>query len=133
MRYLCLGYHDRKLWDGLGEPERQKLLNEMAAYERMLQQAGHAIESAVFEGTGTSATLRLGSGGVSVTDTSAADNNERLEGVMLLDARDLNHAIQLLSQFPSIRLGGRVEIRTINEMSSERRVSHEIHAADLHD
>jgi hypothetical protein len=73
---------------------------------------------------------------VSITDGPYAETKEQLGGILILEAADLNHAIQLMSKHPGVR-GGPFEIRPIEDLtrmireSEERRRSHEIHVADL--
>jgi hypothetical protein len=115
MKYLCLGYHCERLWDELSESERQALLCETFAYEDLLRENGHVVDSLALEGGNTATTLRFESGKVSITDGPFAETKEQLGGVMVLEARDLNHAIGLMSKLPCMRLGGSLEIRPINE------------------
>ena len=116
MKYLCLGYHERGAWEVISEAERKTLLEECAAYDEVLQRGGHCIEAVIIDAE-TTTTLRFESGRVAVSDPPLEDP-ARLGGVMLLEARDLNHAIQLMSRLPCMRPGGRVEIRTIKEGDS---------------
>jgi hypothetical protein len=66
-------------------------------------------------------------GKVAVTDGPYAETKEQLGGIQVLEARDLNHAIQLISQCPGVRLQcGTIEIRPAEDISelireSERR------------
>ena len=60
-------------------------------------------------------TLRCSGGKVVTTDGPYAETKEQLGGILLLEARDLNHAIQLMSNHPGVRLGGPFEIRPSEE------------------
>jgi hypothetical protein len=115
MRYLCMGYHDEKVWEGMPASERDKLLEETFAYEKILRESGHVVDTKGLQRAATAATLRFESGKVSVTDGPFTETKEQLGGVMILEAKDLNHAIQLMSQLPCMRVGGSLEIRPINE------------------
>jgi hypothetical protein len=115
MKYLCLGYHDERTWNALSEQERQALLDETLAYQDDLRQNGHYIDGKALQDARSAATLRFEKGHLSVTDGPFAETKEQLGGVMVLEATDLNHAIQLMSQLPCMRPGGAVEIRSINE------------------
>ena len=68
----------------------------------------------------TAATLRFDGGKMLVTDGPFAETKEQLGGVIVLEATDLNHAIQLMSRMPCMRVGGTLEIRPINEALSGR-------------
>lgn len=115
MKYLCLGYHDDAVWAALSEQERAALVEETLAYGRELRAGGHVLSDTALQGPAAATTLRFGNGKVRVTDGPFAETKEQLGGVMLLEAKDLNHAVQLLSKIPCMRLGGSMEIRPINE------------------
>jgi len=115
MKYLCLAYHEERLFEHLSRADRAALGEELAAYEQYLRQGGHVIDARALEPARAATTLRFASGRMSVTDGPFAETKEQLGGIMVLEAVDLNHAIQLMSQSPCMRLGGHVEIRPINE------------------
>jgi hypothetical protein len=115
MKYLCLGYHEAKTWQTMAEGERNALTDETLAYQDELRQSGRFIDGRALQPHTIAATLRFENGKVSVTDGPFAETKEQLGGVMVLEADDLNHAIQLMSQLPCMRVGGSLEIRPINE------------------
>jgi hypothetical protein len=115
MKYLCLGYHDQKTWESMSKGQRNALLDENSAYEDDLRKNGHYIDGKALRDARSAATLRFDKGNVSVTDGPFAETEEQLGGVLVLEATDLNHAIQLMSHLPCMRLGGALEIRSINE------------------
>jgi hypothetical protein len=115
MKYLCLGYHEEGAWHAMSDSDRKALLAENAAYEELLRKHGHYVDGKALQGAPTATTLRFDGGKVSITDGPFAETKEQLGGVMVLEATDLNHAIQLMSQLPCMRVGGCLEIRPINE------------------
>jgi hypothetical protein len=115
MKYLCLGYHDEAAWAGLAASERDALVAASLAYADTLRAGGHLLDEQALEGSRAAATLRFDGRQMSVTDGPFAETKEQLGGIMLLEARDLNHAIQLVSQLPCMKVGGSLEIRPINE------------------
>jgi hypothetical protein len=115
MKYLCLGYHEEQTWNALSRRERDALLEETFAYGELLRASGHMIDETALQGAATAVTLRFEKGKALVTDGPFAETKEQLGGIMLLEAKDLNHAIQLTSKLPCMRIGGSVEIRPINE------------------
>src|SRR5437762_2409782 len=133
MKYLCLGFHEERTWEAMIESERKALVEESLAYEQLLRKNGHCIDGKALQRAATAATLRFDNGKVSVTDGPFAETKEQLGGVLVLEATDLNHAIQLMSQLPCMRAGGCVEIRPINEELSNRSDRYEIPVADLHE
>lgn len=115
MRYLCLGYHDMAKWNAMADAERNALVAETKAYEQKLRCSGHFLDGKALQGPENSVTLGFERGAISITDGPFAETKEQLGGVMILQADDLNHAIQLVSQIPCMRVGGHLEIRAINE------------------
>jgi hypothetical protein len=116
MKYLCLGYHDEKLWQAMPEGERNALMDETFAYADHLKTNGHIVDDHALQSATTAATLRFerGRDKVAVTDGPFAETKEQLGGLIILEANDLNHAVQLMSQMPCMSLGGSIEIRPIN-------------------
>jgi hypothetical protein len=115
VRYLCLGYHDPKTWNAMSEAQRTSLMNDVVAYDELLRKNGHCLDAQALQEGRTATTLRFVNGKISVTDGPFAETKEQLGGVMVLEANDLNHAIQLMSRLPCMRVGGSLEIRPINE------------------
>jgi hypothetical protein len=126
MKFVCLGYAEEKKWDQMTEKERQSLMEECFAYDDVLRKNGHFIGGEALQSASKARTLRFrnGNGKVLVTDGPYAETKEQLGGILLLEARDLDHAVQLMSKHPGVRLGGPFEIRPanqeINELLNER-------------
>jgi hypothetical protein len=119
MRYLCLGYHDEQAWTALPDAQRQQLMDDTFAYERELRSGGHVLDTKGLQSARSAATLRFAGGKASITDGPFAETKEQLGGIMVLEANDLNHAIQLMSKMPCMRIGGALEIRPLNEELSD--------------
>jgi hypothetical protein len=119
MKFLCMGFHDEKVWNQQPAEEREALLNDTFAYADELRRKGHVIGDEALQEARTAATLRFGKSGVSVTDGPYAETKEQLGGFMLIEADDLNHAIRLMSKIPCMRMGGAIEIRPVNEEMNE--------------
>lgn len=115
MKYICLGYMDEKKWDAMSEDERRAFIDGCLAYDSELRKNGHFVGGEALQSVQTATTLRYKNGRVSITDGPFAETKEQLGGIMVLEARDLNHAIQLTSKHPSIRMGGIWEIRPADE------------------
>jgi hypothetical protein len=118
MKYLCLGYREREAWDAMSEAERAALREQSAAYDDVLRSSGHYVETVAIDSAQVATTLGFDSGELAVTTAPPTETTAQLEGMMILQARDLNHAIQLISRLPCMRPGGRVEIRKIKEGDS---------------
>ena len=115
MKYLCLGYHDETVLRAMTPLERSTLLEESRAYNERLRRNGHFVEGKSLQGSLAAVTLRFEDGRVSVAEGPFARSKEQLGGLMVVEARDLNQAIQLLSQLPGMRPGGCLEIRPLDE------------------
>jgi hypothetical protein len=117
MKYICLGYMDEKKWDTMSESERNTFMDECFTYDDILKKNGHFVGGEALQGARNATTLRYHNGKVAVTDGPYAETKEQLGGIMILEARDLNHAIQLMSNHPSIRMGGCFEVRPSADLS----------------
>jgi hypothetical protein len=117
MRFVCLGYRDETRWRALSESERSAFIEECFAYDNELRRGGHFLGGEALQGARWAVTLRHRDGGVGVTDGPFAETKEQLGGILFLEARDLNHAIQLMSRHPGVR-GGAFEIRAADEEAS---------------
>ncbi len=116
MTFVCLGYLDAASWGALSEGERAALLEEGLAYDAELRRGGYLVGGQGLRGVRQAVTLRGRDGRVAVTDGPHAAAPEHLGGILSLEARDLNHVIQLMSWHPAIR-GGSMEIRAADEPS----------------
>lgn len=118
MKYVCLGYMEETKWNAMSESERDFFVKECMAYDIELQRNGNMVGGEALQSVRNATTLRFKNGKVSITDGPFAETKEQLGGIMVLEARDLNHAIQLMSRHPSIRLGGTFEVRPTDELSA---------------
>jgi hypothetical protein len=116
MKYLCLVFFDEKKHEALTEQEVQELTDEALEYDDFLRRGGHFITANALQPVNSASTVRVRNGKVSVTDGPFAETNEQIGGFVLIEAKDLNEAIQLASGIPPIRLGG-IEVRPIMEIS----------------
>lgn len=120
MKYLCLVIIDEKKLQALSETELQAIEDESLEYDDVLRQGGHFLAAQALQSVSTATTIRLRSGKVSMTDGPFAETHEQIGGFILIEAKDLNEAIQLASQIPSVRLGA-VEVRPIKELTHSTR------------
>jgi hypothetical protein len=127
MKYICLGYYDEKNWETISEGEQKALMDECFAYDDVLRENGHFVGGEALQSARNATTLRWKDGKVSITDGPYAETKEQLGGILVLEARDLNHAIQLMSKHPGVKAGP-FEIRPADDLAgmireSERRRS----------
>jgi hypothetical protein len=119
MKYLCLGYMEEGKWDTMSESERNTFMKECFAYDEELQKNGHWVGGIALQSSTTATTLRYLGHKVSMTDGPYAETKEQLGGLMTIEATDLNHAIQLMSKHPNLKLGGGAwEIRPTEDLDA---------------
>ena len=128
MKYVCLGYHDEKQWERVSEDQRNAMIDECFAYDDVLREHGHFAGGEALQSARNAATLWYRDGKVTVVDGPYAETKEQVGGILVLEARDLNHAIQLMSRHPGVK-NGPFEIRPAADLSemirgSERRRNH---------
>ena len=116
MKYICFGYLDVTEWEKKSESERNAMFDKCCAYDDMLKKNGHWVSGEGLQGPETATTLRYQNGKVSVTAGPYAQTKELLGGLLILEARDLHQAIQLLSKHPGATMGP-WEIRPVADMS----------------
>jgi hypothetical protein len=116
MKYVCLGYIDETRWNALPEHERNAMVDRCFAYDEELRRRGHFAGGEALQSFRNAATLRFRDGAVTVTDGPFAEAKEQIGGILVLEARDLNEAIQLISRHPGVRIGP-FEIRPVEDLS----------------
>jgi hypothetical protein len=104
------------------ETERNAMMDECFAYDEVLRQNGHFAGGQALQPPRNAATLRWKNGKVSITDGPYAETKEQLGGILVLEARDLNHAIQLMSKHPGVKAGP-FEIRPAADLCEMVRAS----------
>jgi hypothetical protein len=120
MKFACLGYFDQQAWDLKSQSERDATIEECFTYDDELSRQGHWLPGGqALQGTATAKTLRWKDGKVAVVDGPFAETKEVLGGLGVLEARDLDHAIAIMSRHPGIRLGP-FEIRPMDEDVNQR-------------
>ena len=122
MKYICLGYIEPNKFETMSESERNAMLDECFTYDDMLRKNGHFAGGEALQSANTATTLRWKNGKVSVTDGPYAETKEQIGGILILEARDLNHAIQLMSKHPGVKAGP-FEIRPALDMTEMIRES----------
>lgn len=115
MKYVCLGYIDQTKFAELPQEEAQRMMEECLAYDDELRRGGHFIGGEALDSARHAVTLRTKDGELEVTDGPYAETKELLGGILLLEARDLSHAIALMSKHPGVKMGP-FEIRPAHEM-----------------
>jgi hypothetical protein len=125
VKYICLGYIEPGKFEGMTEDERHAMIDECFTYDDRLRANGHFTAGEALQPPDSALTLYWKDGKVATTDGPYAETKEQIGGIMVLEARDMNHAIQLISQHPGLRYGP-WEIRPAGDLNammeaSERR------------
>ena len=115
MKYVCLGFFDEAAFAQIPQADAQRLMEECFAYDDVLRRGGHYLGGEALDSARNAVTLRMKDGEVQVTDGPYVETKETLGGILLLEARDLNHAIALMSKHPALKVGNVFEIRPANE------------------
>jgi hypothetical protein len=128
MKYLCFGYLDEKRWGTKSESEQKAMIDACFGYDEELRRNGAWVGGEGIQGPDNATTLRYQNGKVAVTDGPYAETKELLGGLLILEARDLNHAIQLISKHPGVKMGT-WEIRPVQDITPMIKESEQRRAA----
>ena len=120
MRYICLAYEEEDKLTALTKSEWDGLRQETLDYVKRLREKGHLIAAEPLQSVKTATTVRVRDGKLAITDGPFAETKETLGGFFLIEALDLNQAIQIAAQWPSARIGS-IEIRPIEDQLREER------------
>jgi hypothetical protein len=114
MKYLCLAYEEEEKLNALSRGEWDVLRGEALTYLEELRKRGYLVAAEALQSVRNATTVRVRHGKVALSDGPFAETKEQLGGFFLINARDLNEAIQVASRWPSARLGS-IEVRPIEE------------------
>ena len=115
MKYICLVYLVEQDMNALSKREADACTEESLAYDEALRRSGHLLAAQALQPVETATTIRVRNGKLSTTDGPFAETKEQLGGFILIEARDLNDAIQMAAKIPMGRRGS-IEVRPIKEL-----------------
>ena len=114
MKFICLGYADQSKFETMPQEELASSIEECLSYDDELRRGGHFAGGECLQNANNAVTLRHRAGKVEVTDGPFAETKEQLGGILILEAKDLNQAIALMSKHPGVKFGP-FEIRPVDE------------------
>jgi hypothetical protein len=123
MKFVCLGFIEEAKYAEVSQEDGHKMMEECLAYDDELRRGGHFLGGEALDSARNAVTLRMKNGEVEATDGPYAETKEMLGGILLLEARDLNHAIALMSKHPGVKMGP-FEIRPANEAVNQLIAEH---------
>ena len=123
IKFICLGYYEPAKHAAMTEAERNAMFDECFHYDDQLRADGHYLGGDALQPRETALTVAWNDGKVTTTDGPFAESKEHLGGILVLEAEDMNQAVQLMSQHPAVRYGSIFEIRPIFDMSEMIRAS----------
>jgi len=116
VKYVCFGYLDVKKWGTYSQGEQNDMIDACFSYDETLKKNGHWAGGEGLAGPDSTTTLQFRDGKVAVTDGPFIESREVLGGLLIIEARDLNQAIQLISNHPGVKMGS-WEIRPAEDLT----------------
>jgi hypothetical protein len=119
MKYACLIYDEEKKLGVMSKEDSQKFMGEYFQFTEGIRKSGHYVAGEALQPIQSATSLRHRGGKLSTTDGPFAETKEQFGGFYLIEARDLDEAIQIASRIPSVRTGT-VEVRPVVDFSKQQ-------------
>lgn len=133
MRYVCLIYDNEKLLADFTTAETESFMNEYFAFTNSIREGGSHVAGEALHPVSTATTLRVRDGKLLTMDGPFAETKEQLGGFYLIDAQNLDEALQIAARIPSVRTGT-VEVRECVDFTLEHAdIANGSEAASLED
>lgn len=121
MKFLCVVFVDEQKMKALPSSEAQSLDDASVAHDQTLRKSGHLLAAQALQPAHMAATVKVHKGKVMVTDGPFAETKEQVGGFLLIDAKDRDEAIQLMSKVP-VASYGTIEVRPVKELVASTQV-----------
>lgn len=105
MKFICLGFIDSHAFAAAPVADQQAMMDNCFIYDDQLRANGHYKGGEALQLPETAKTLRYANGRVVATDGPFVESKEQLGGILILEARDLDHAVELISKHPGAKFG----------------------------
>src|SRR5215216_7641140 len=119
MKFMLLIYNDTSLLDAIPAPEYDARMRECLTHADELREEGHLLDSQQLEEPATARTVRIRNGRQTTVDGPFAESKEVLGGFNLIEARNIDEAVQIAAQFPWAKTGC-VEVRAVRDIATVR-------------
>ena len=117
MKYLCLIYENEKMYETMPKEEQDAVFGEYFGFTDGIKASGQYVAGEALHPVHTATTVRIRNGRIATTDGPFAETKEQLGGFYLVEARDLNEAIQIAAKIPGARYGS-VEVRPVMDFAA---------------
>ncbi len=117
MKYLCLIYDEEAKMRAMPKTESDAFMGEYMTFTDDVRTKGHYVAGEALHPVSSATTVRVRNGAIVTTDGPFAETTEQLGGFYLIEARDLNEAIQVAAKIPSARVGS-IEVRPVVDFSA---------------
>lgn len=114
MKFVCLGALDTQAWAKLSPKEQEAMVKACTDFDEELYAKGHFAGGFALQDTAAATTIRWKGGKAALTDGPFAETKEMLGGILILEAKDKDEAVRIMSRHPGIRMGP-FEIRPADE------------------
>jgi hypothetical protein len=114
MKYLCLIYDEERRLQSMTKSEMDGLMQEYFEFTAAIEKSGNMLGGNDLQPVHTATTVRVRNGRMVTTDGPFAETKEQLGGYYLIEAADLNEAIQIAARIPSAKIGS-IEVRPVQE------------------
>ncbi len=118
MKFVCLGFIDQAKFAQIPQEISQQMMGKCFEYDDELRRGGHFIGGEALDDASKAVTLRMRGGNVEATDGPFSETKETLGGILFLEARDMAHAVELMSKHPGVGMGP-FEIRPAHELVNQ--------------
>ena len=119
MKFLCLVYIEPKTMAALSKSEGATLDHDSLAYDKELSRSGHYLASDALQSVSTARTVQVRRGKAKFTDGPFAETKEHLGGFILIDAADMDEALDIAAKIPMAKFGT-IEVRPVMTIGGKR-------------
>jgi hypothetical protein len=116
MKYVCLIYDEETKLATMPKQESDAFMGSYFAFTQSITEGGQYVAGEALQPVHTATTVRMRHGKLTTTDGPFAETREQLGGFYLIEARDLNEAIQIAARIPSAHTGS-IEVRPVVDFS----------------